>query len=255
MKTIYLEKDLFSEDERCDTQAIISKYFNIEYVDLTKALEMVRNSIFSPYFRGSLNVAALLGYRFDHANALVWASALRKHLLFPSETKFSDLDYYYNYYTDKDFATTFIRPVHGFKSFSGQVFGSRDKFIQEYNFMTKNKNISPDLLCMESPKMEINREYRCVFVNGKYVSGSLYMIDGKLDMYPFVPEHVINFATKLSSHTMFSNVFNFVIDVATIEESCYLLEVNAFETASFYASDLDKIYKALTEDPDEKEYE
>jgi hypothetical protein len=192
-------------------------------------------------------VAKILGHKFEYANVLNWMPVFRKYTLSPELSIFVELEYIKTYMDDNSFKSIFIRPVDPFKTFSGQVFHTKNKFLEEYNFMTKNKNVSPSLLCMVSDKQEIDEEYRCIFVNNEYVSGSLYMENSKPNFKSGVPDKVINFARSLARNDYFQNIFNFVIDIGIVEKQLCLVEVNAFETASFYASDLDLIYKKLAE--------
>ena len=117
--------------------------------------------------------------------------------------------------------------------------------------MVKNKNVDPFTMCMYSPSRFIKTEWRCIFVNGEYVSGSQYMTRGELDVSSTVPQNVINRAIDISKESYFTNVFDFVIDIGEVEdefdgEELKLIEVNAIETCSFYAADLHKVYKTLS---------
>lgn len=248
---LYLEEDLFSEDKNSDTKGVISEYFNVIPIDLEWALNDRHYVIPCPQLRASLRIAKIFKRTYPTANALNWASALRKYIINPSETYFTDLSHIKNYWQGYMFYNNFLRPCSGFKEFSGQIFGSKEKFDIEYAFLTKAHNIDPYLMCMVSPKKHIDREYRCVFINGEYVSGSRYMVNMELDEDGFVPKNVIEFAKTVASEDFFLNVFEFVIDVAVmqpgLEENLSLVEVNSFECSSFYKSNLDLIYKTLTE--------
>jgi hypothetical protein len=249
--TLLLEEDLFSEDELVDTKSIISNYFDVKHITLEKALlekaELASDGCIVGAARCSLEIARLLGFDFKYANVLNWMPVFRKHTISPELSVFVELEYIKEYMDDKSFKTLFIRPVDPYKTFSGQVFHTKAKFLEEYNFMVKNKNVSPSLLCMIGDAQEIDQEYRCVFVDNVYMSGSMYMDGGKPSIKPGVPEKVVNFAKHLASNVYFQNIFNFVIDVAIVEKDLRLVEINAFETASFYASDLNKIYKKWAE--------
>lgn len=241
---ILLETDLFTEDELQDTREVISKYFQVEPVSLAIALYH-REGLQRCVKRCSLQVAAQLGHKFEYADVLNWMPVFRRHTVSPSSTFFVELEYIKDYKDSSSFKSTFIRPVSPFKTFSGQVFASRDKFVEEYNFMVRNKNVDPKLLCMVSDAKQIDQEYRCIFINNEHVSSSKYMDKGQPSIEPSVPERVIDFAKMLSKNTYFQNVFNFVIDVGVCNDTLYMIEVNAFETASFYAADLDLVYKTL----------
>lgn len=248
---ILLQPDLFSEDEFSDTKSIISEYFDITEIDIDKIFSWKRGNCDLNYYknnyqlRASLEVAKTLGYKFEYANVLNWLPHFREYTLDPHYTKFNDLKYIFEYMDEYDIRNSFIRPVDPFKSFAGQVFASKSKFDEEYVFLTKNKNISPNLLCMISNKVKIDKEYRCIFINNEFVAGTQYMIDGELSMAEGVPKSVQEFAIKLSKDNYFLNSFDFTIDVAESYGKLHLLEINAFQTASFYKADLHKIYQTL----------
>ena len=248
--SLYLESDLFSEDVDTDTKGVISKYFNVIPIDLQWAMKNKHLEIHSPQLRASLEIARIFKRKYEFANALNWMPALRKYTITPLETAFTDLAHIRHHWMAHQFYNTFIRPCDGFKTFSGQVFGSQERFNIEHDFMVKGKNVDPYLMCMFSPQRHIQEEYRCIFIDGKYVSGSRYMVKGKLDVSPHIPQYVIDFAVMLSEHDFFLNKFEFVIDVASSEGGggkwhCNLIEVNSLETASFYKADLDLVYSTL----------
>lgn len=127
------------------------------------------------------------------------------------------------------------------------MFLRQNLFESEYNFTVRNKNISPDLICMVSEPKNIGREWRTIFINGEYVSGSQYMKNGELDIVKEIPEEVVNYAKRLAEDDYFLNIFEFVIDVAELDYRLALVEINGFETASFYGADLDLVYKTWSE--------
>lgn len=70
------------------------------------------------------------------------------------------------------------------------------------------------------------------------------MLDGVLSLSgpEQVPSEVLELGSLLAQKDYFLNVFDFVIDIAETSDGLRVLEVNAFETASFYAADLGKVY-------------
>ncbi len=84
----------------------------------------------------------------------------------------------------------------------------------EIGWLQQGKNINPEeLICLVSTPAHIGKEWRCIFVNGKYVSGSQYMDKGELAVAPEVPTFVIEFAEKIAANNYFLNIFDFVIDI------------------------------------------
>ena len=246
---LYLEKDLFTEDEKQDTVAIISQYFDIREIDMLGIVSSrinannINNSLFGRY---SLNIAKYIGKSFKEFDALNWLPALRNYTLSPKNTYFNDLKFFVEHYSSFDFPL-FLRPTNGFKTFSGQVFPSKDKLIEEYNFIKKNKNIEGTIICMTSPVKHIHKEWRTIFINNEYCSGSQYMVNDELVISSEVPEHVVWLAKEIAKHDYFQNISNFCVDICESRGSLSLLEINSFECSSFYGADLNKIYKTWKE--------
>lgn len=237
MKNLIVQKDVFSEDEHFAPLPIIEKYFNVNLIDDWEVLE----GRFDPHeiFRGSLALARRLGRTFEYANALKFMPRFRADLVNP-EVMFDDLKHLLE---DDGYFPLFVRPVSAFKEFSGNVF-TFEKLQEEFNWLTKNKNIDPYLICSACEPVKIGKEWRTIFVNDQYVSGSQYMQGGELSIEAGVPEKVVEMAVRLSKEDYFLNIFDFVIDIGEVEDRLALVEINGFETASFYGADLDKVYSA-----------
>lgn len=239
MDKLLVQEDIFSEDEYFAPLPIIRKYFDVV---LLSDEDIQKNRVFDIYrFRGSLTLARKKGKTYPYANALQFMPHFREYLVNP-ETVFVDM----RHIKEVGSFPLFIRPVSGFKEFSGNVF-TKESFETEYNFVTKNKNISPDLICAVCDPVEIGREWRAIFVDGEYISGSQYMNKGELEIKKEIPDEVIEFAKKIAADDYFLNIFEYVIDVAEVGGELKLVEINAFETASFYGADLDALYKAWSE--------
>jgi len=239
---LYLEKDLFSEDELCDTYSIISQYFNIKDIDLLSVVNSRINSNNILFGRYSLNIAKVLKMDFRYCDCIYWVPPLRKYIMSPHGTYFNDMNYFAQTYSANRFPI-FLRPCNGFKSFSGQVFPNKEKLIEEWEFMRRNKNIDTNLMCMNAPVKNITREWRTIFINRAYCSGSRYMTNDELDISSDIDEAVIELAKNIAKESYFDDKDNFVIDICESEGNMFLLEINSFECSSFYGADLDKIYK------------
>lgn len=238
---ILLEPNLFSEDLETDTQAIIGKYFDIELLPDDWAWnDKFRDKTNKDYpnVRCSLNLAQRLGFKFEYANALKFMPNFRQYLVNPS-TYFTDFAALYN---QPDAFPLFIRPVAGFKVFSGNVY-TYDSYKIEFSHHKQRGN-DPFVICACANPIKIDKEYRCVFVNQEFVSGTRYMVDGLLSVDSYVPDEVVTFAKFLSQKDYFLNLWDYVIDIGIIGDRLALVEINAFETASFYGADLEKIYSS-----------
>lgn len=242
MSTLILQKDVFTEDENHETETIIRKYFpKIEIIsdkDIMLGLNKYCHPSFCGPFRGSLALASLLGRKFQYTNALRWAPAFQKEIV---SKDFAFLDATSIYKRDLLATPLFVRPVDGFKAFGGNVF-TKETFKNEFMFMTVNKNIDPYITCLYASPVPLKREWRLIFINNHYSSGSQYMEEGQLSLKTEIPSEVVEFTKKIAKTYYFQNIFEFVIDVAETPDGIRLLEINAFETASFYKADLEKVY-------------
>lgn len=244
-RVLHVQKDLFWEDEHATPNHVAAaKWFDV----IVRSDEEVCNPSAKMHFtgpmRGSMTMAKKVGRKFDYANALKWLSKFRS-VAINHAAMFMDMAYALRLLQVDEKNQLFLRPVSPFKEFAGGVFDER-KLTNELNFLEQNKNIpAGELLCVVAPPEIILEEWRCVFVNGQYASGSRYMVDGELSVRPEVPQLVVEFAQKIANDPYWTNIFDFVLDIGMIHEGTLgLVEVNSFETASFYGADLDKIYEA-----------
>ena len=239
---LLLQKDTFTEDELGDTEAVIRRYFDVKIVRDETVVFAEKISLNGGVFRGTLALAAKVGKRFPWADALVWAPAFRESLV---SKPFLFLDAAGILAAPKGLLPfswpLFVRPTSGFKTFSGNVF-TRESFDREFQFLVKTRNGDPFTVCMLAEPRTIKREWRTIFVNNEYSSGSQYMLGGEKVLQPGVPDEIVAFAREISKSPYFQNVFDFTLDIADTDRGLGMLEVNGFETASFYAADLDKVY-------------
>ena len=234
-----MQTDVFFEEENQNVKEIVKKYFDCFFIKKDDILGCRGSG--NVKFRGSLFLAKVLGQKFEFANALSFIPNLRKYSVSP-DAKFNDLS------SLRGRETLFIRPVSPFKEFAGNVY-TPEKFEEEYNFLTTYKNVDKHIICAYATPVKIGREWRCIFVNNEYCAGSQYLNEGELDVLEGVEEKVITFAKKIAKENYFINIFDFVIDIGETEDGLKLIEINAFETSSFYGADLDKIYKTWAENP------
>lgn len=246
---LILETDLFYEDEVMDTKPIISKYFDIEVVD---SFSLKNPDPIGKEFRTSLNLARRMKVDLKPFDCTSWVPYLREYMINPYHIFFNDLAYLKNYLTVSDFPI-FARPTNGYKTFSGQVFPHKLRFDEEYNWMKQN-NVSDDLMCMFTRyPARIDHEFRCVVVNNKLVDMSRYMSNGEKNVVHEWNIQVEQLCNTIHQKLIFSdpnigpNYPNIVIDIGQVDGKFYLIEINCFETASFYGCDLDKIYSAWSQ--------
>lgn len=235
---LHLQLDLFWEEENnpgyLDT---IKKYFEVRLIENLMMTDIPQNT------RCSLNMAKKFKLDYRFTNCLSWIPIFREYILSPRYTFFQDLGYFKNYHSAFDYPL-YLRPADGYKSFAGQVFPSKEKFVEEYNYLTKNLNFSNELMCVTSPVKKIDKEWRMVWIDNKFVDGCQYM-DGQsfVEVSTDIPNQVVELTSKIANNDYFINIPNFVIDICQSDGKLYLLEINSFESSSFYICDLDKIYK------------
>ena len=132
----------------------------------------------------------------------------------------------------------FVRPDRDNKAFNGKLMS-----VDDLNNWVDKMSCDKNLLLLEpiiiSSPVNIEKEYRLFIIDGKVVSGSLYRVDGELIVDKFVPKYVIDFSEKMAEIYSPSRVF--VIDIADVFGGLYVIEVGCFNSAGFYASDIEKI--------------
>ena len=131
----------------------------------------------------------------------------------------------------------FLRPIHDDKSFAGEVmsFGEIQKWVAELDGTV----LSPQTSILVAEPVGISHEWRLFLVNGRFSTGSHYRTRQRLDVYAGVPEEVVAFAEDLARQWSPAPVF--VLDVASSAGQLYLVEINCFNSAGFYASDVAKL--------------
>ena len=249
---ILVQNGIFTEDEnnRVATKKALGQYFDVTTVD-DESIMLGKFPITPKWkglFRGSLAMARRLGRKFPHADATKWAPALASQL--------ASEDYFFldagsllkRMENGKLPNTLFIRPCSGFKEFAGAVRTS-EALAHELNFMAQNKNIGPEILCLAATPVKVTKEWRFIFAGGRLVGASLYLENGTANFMDIpINDKPHNTPTKLAlqlgSHPFFQNIFDFVIDIGMTRKGPRVIEVNAFETASFYGANLEKIYQA-----------
>lgn len=237
-----VQKDIFWEDRAIESMEIIKKYFPQAKAISEEDLFLKIDKLEPQPFRGSLAMAKKMGLKFDHCNAMRFIPALAIHSL-NAHAKFLPLSFippYFKYETEHEM---FIRPCSPFKEFAGNVY-TKKSFSAEME-VARQRGINPHIMCVMSHPYTIDTEWRCIFVDRQLIDCSQYMVNGELNVKQGAPEDVIEKAELIAKDSHFDNIFDFVIDIGLANKKLWLIEVNAFQTASFYAADRDAIYAAL----------
>jgi len=153
-----------------------------------------------------------------------------------------------------DFGTDsiFIRPSDGFKSFPGQTLPFKN-FDQEFNILTKSYGgLETDILSVVSPVKDIVEEYRFIVIDGKVISGSLYMDRNNRKEWKAYYDKICEDQKAFDFAVEMSKIYQpdrmYTIDVCKLSNDEYkMIELNSFCCASMYGNDYDKVVNAVNE--------
>lgn len=136
---------------------------------------------------------------------------------------------------DSDF---FIRPDRDSKAFSGTIM-QREKFEgwrKDIMLIDSWTTISPDTLVVIAPLKTIWAEYRCIMVNGRYVTGSRYKTGQTVAYSPDVGDRIIQYANDRIAE--WNPRIALTLDIADTPDGLRIIETNAISSSGFYAIDM-----------------
>lgn len=151
----------------------------------------------------------------------------------------------------KNWDIFFIRPNNDNKQFSGQVMTWdeftvwRDNLIKLDGESSLTTLTADDLVITASIK-EIYAEYRFYVVDGKVITGSMYKRSNKVyyvNVTEFSDPELWQFAQKMVD--LWSPNRAFALDVSLTEKGYSVIEINAINSAGFYACDMGKFINAI----------
>lgn len=238
-RNLYFQKNIFHEDDD-EHIKVIEKYFDIMVIDNNWSFKTEK---FYDQFRTSIAYAKQISRFEKFTSALEWAGKLRKEMV-SSDFYFQNLDH-----AVCEFEKTpdcfkllklFVRPISGDKTFAGNVFTIKT-LRNELDFLIQ-KNVDPSILCLIAPPIHIKNEYRLIFIDGQYISGSRYMVDFELSVDGSIPYDIVEYGKLI--HQKYDLPPWVVLDVGVTHNGPKVIELNQLETSSYYGADLDKIYKA-----------
>ena len=146
----------------------------------------------------------------------------------------------------------FIRPSNGYKSFPGQLLSCAN-FAQEFDIMTKSYGgLDMDILCVVSPSVDIEEEYRFIVVDGKVVSGSLYMDRNNRKSWSAYYDRLCKDKKAMKFAEDMTKIYQpdktYTIDICKLSSDEYkLIELNSFCCGSMYGNDYDAVVKEVNE--------
>lgn len=237
------EPNLFWEDRDSKALEAASKYFQIVQPPKECFVRGAYEEKDFSLFRGSLNLARRRGYTYPFARADKWLPIFREFCV-SKDAYFTDL-HHAGQVIRKEGAK-FLRSVSPFKELAGDVF-DLPRYQTELAYQRSKDIMAGGLIVVVAEPIHIVEECRFIFVNNKLVGWSKYMENGELCVDPHVSEGALELAEYIGGHSYFLNCWDFIVDVGRVGEDWHLVEINAFETSSFYAADCNKIYSRWAE--------
>jgi len=141
----------------------------------------------------------------------------------------------------------FVRPFNDSKSIVGEVY-TYDKLKSFYNDVMEGKlfGLTGDTKVVLGIPFKITNEWRLFVADGQVVTGSQYRRRGYPYKSAIVPDNVLDFGEKvILNHNPCSM---FTLDVCESNGYLYLLEVQGFNGAGWYAADLDLLVQAANKE-------
>lgn len=139
----------------------------------------------------------------------------------------------------------FIRPDSGAKVFTGLcVTPENDAF--ELRSLMKLTQVTDETLILVAPAAEISAEYRFYIVEGKVITGSRYMINGKPDKSPETDPQCLAVA-ELVANLPWQIDLAYTCDVGLFDGIAKIVELNAFSTSGLYDCDSVALFTAMAE--------
>lgn len=129
----------------------------------------------------------------------------------------------------------FMRPVSGFKTFTGLVL-TRENIESELSSSMQLTSVQDETYVLLAPTWDIDAEYRFLIGAGEVIDGSEYRWDNKLDIRHDWDPECWKLAEKMAAHPWQPDRV-YTCDVAMTEDGPYIVELNSFACAGLYAMD------------------
>jgi hypothetical protein len=139
----------------------------------------------------------------------------------------------------------FIRPCQDDKSFSGMVMGWEEfaTWRQEVLALQGDSTVRADTRVAVSAPKPIQREYRMVIVDGRFITGTRYKLGDRVASSPEVEPEVQDFAQAMADR--WSPARAYALDIFMHDGGLYVGEINNLNSAGFYAYDVGKMVAAI----------
>jgi hypothetical protein len=132
----------------------------------------------------------------------------------------------------------FVRPDEGSKAFGGRIVEA-DRFEEWRRDLTAPDAphpVDPDQRVMIAPMRAIWSEYRCIVVDGRFVTGSRYRTGRTVAYSPDVGARIVRFVNERVAE--WNPRIALCIDVADTPDGLKIIETNDVSSAGFYAIDM-----------------
>jgi hypothetical protein len=138
----------------------------------------------------------------------------------------------------------FVRPDSPMKLFTGQTAGF-DTFEADVEFMGFYE-FPEESLVVVSPPRTVTAEWRFVVAGARVVAGSLYKLDGRLEIQPAADAAALALAEEIAGRGYEPDPV-WILDVGRTAEGGYaLLEIGGFSFSDLYATDKDAVVAAVS---------
>lgn len=138
----------------------------------------------------------------------------------------------------------FVRPQRDLKEFEARVCKVSELETWFATLCAGDYELGADTLIVVAEPVEITMEWRAFMVDEQYCSGSQYMKNGVVDICADVPQDVIKFSNEMAA--IWSPEKAFALDIGLVGDALKVIEINCFNSSGFYASDVNKIVKAVS---------
>lgn len=143
----------------------------------------------------------------------------------------------------------FIKEDDAFNQTKGKVstIPSWNRWLQDRIRVNRNIHINNNTEFTVSTPKKIQKEYRTWFVNGEFITSSLYMADGevKIENTDNIVE-IKSFSEEIAKKIIKRFRFNtFVLDIFETEGGLCLGEMNCLQCSGLYEANTDKLFESL----------
>jgi hypothetical protein len=139
----------------------------------------------------------------------------------------------------------FIRPNDDSKSFCGEIVEfQRVQAWYENLIGYENVNLDLDTKIVTCPPYNIKKEWRLWIVNKKVIASSQYKEGQSIKKIKDAPKEVVEFAESRCQEYVPHDIF--VMDICLCTNELFILECGCLNSAGFYAADVHKIVKEVT---------